>query len=92
MPIPIQNINISSGGTAQELVPARLGRSRLIIEPQDEGCWVNCGGTAVADSGGSEWIPSGGSAAYTVEGFPTIGGAWSVLSATTNADVIVRET
>jgi hypothetical protein len=92
MPTPIQNIDITLGGTAQELVPARIGRSALIIMPQDEGCWVNCGGTAVADSGGSEWIAAGQSAAYTGVHFPTIGGAWSVLSATTGADIVVRET
>lgn len=90
MPLPIQNIDITLGGTAQQLVPARIGRSRLIIEPQDEGCWVNCGATAAADTG--EWIAAGQSASYTGIGFPTIGGEWSVLSATTGADIVVRET
>lgn len=89
MPTPIQNIDITTGGTAQELVPARLGRQSLIIEPQDEGCWVQCGGTAAADQG--EWINAGQSASYTVWMFPTIGGAWSVLSATTGSDIVVRE-
>jgi hypothetical protein len=90
MPEPIQNIDITLGGTAQQLVPARLGRSQLIIEPQDEDCWVRCGGTAAVDVG--ERIPSGGSAVFSVGKFPTIGGAWSVLSATTGADIVVRET
>lgn len=90
MPVQIQNIDITAGGVAQTLVPARLGRSQLIIEPQDEDCWVQCGGTAAPDSG--ERVPSGSSAVFSVWRFPTIGGAWSVYSASTGADIVVRET
>lgn len=90
MPTSIQNIDIVTGGTAQELVPARLGRSRLIIEPQDEGCWVRVGGGTPAQDVG-ELIPSGSSSVFSVEKFPEIGGQWKVLSATTGADIVVRE-
>ncbi len=90
MPNSIQNINIVLGGTVQELVPARLGRSRLIIEPQDEDCWVSPHGNAAADVG--ERVASGQSASFTVYGFPEIGARWTVFSATTGADIVVRET
>lgn len=89
MPGPIQNIDITLGGTVQELVPARIGRSFLLIEPLDEGCWVKCGSDAAADDG--EWIAAGQSASYTGIHFPTIGGQWTVLSATTGADIVIRE-
>lgn len=90
MPESIQNINITTGGTVQELVPARFGRSRLIIEPQDRECWVRVGGDAAADVG--EHIAQGASAQFTVYGFPEVGGRWTVHSATTGDDIVVRET
>lgn len=85
----ISNKTITTGGVAQDLLPARLGRSRLIINPITEDCWVNFGVTAAVDSG--EKIVSGTSSVYTVEKFPEIGGRVSVFSATTGAKIIVRE-
>lgn len=90
MPTEIQNLSITLGGTAQDLLPARLGRSRLIIEPITEDCWINFGKDAAVDNG--EKITSGQSASFTVHGFPDIGGRVSVFSATTAAKIIVRET
>jgi hypothetical protein len=85
----IRNLSITAGGVAQDLLPANLGRSRLIIEPITEDCWVNFGSTAAVDSG--EKIVNGTSSVFTVEKFPEIGGRVSVFSATTGAKIIVRE-
>ncbi len=86
----IRNFTITTGGVAQDLLPERFGRSRIIVEPQDEGLWVQFGGTAANNVG--EWIAQGSSAQFTVGGFPEIGGRVSVFSATTGSDVVVRET
>ncbi len=91
MPTQIQNIVTASGGVAQELVPARFGRSRLIVEPQDAECWVQCGSVNAAVNVG-ERIAQGSSAQFTVQGFPDIGGRWTFFSATTGDDIVVRET
>ena len=85
----ITNNTITAGGVAQDLLPARLGRSRLIIQPITEDCWVRFGATAAVDAG--EKIVNGSSAVYSVEKFPEIGANVSVFSATTGAKIIVRE-
>lgn len=89
MATSITNYAITAGGVAQTMIPERLGRSRLIIEPITEDLWVRWGGAAAVDAG--EKIVNGQSASYTVEGFPEIGGGVSFFSATTGAKIVVRE-
>lgn len=89
MPNAQQNFVITLGGTAQTLLPARIGRSRLIIQPTDEDLWVNFFGTAAPNVG--ELIYQGSTGQWSGEFFPNIGGAVSVYSATTGSNVTVRE-
>ena len=35
------NISITTGGVSQDVLPARLGRSYLLINPTTEDAWVN---------------------------------------------------
>lgn len=83
------NFAITLGGTAENLLSARLGRSRLIITPLTENCWIRWGNTAAVDAG--ELVYANSPTQYSVENFPEIGGAVSVFSATTGAKIVVRE-
>lgn len=89
MPNSQQNFNITLGGTAETLLAARLGRSRLIITPLDEDCWIRWNGTAAVDAG--ELCYQGSPNQFSVENFPEIGGEVSVYSATTDSDITIRE-
>jgi len=89
MPSSLRQLEITLGGTAEELVPARVSRSRLIITPITEDCWIRVGATAAVDEG--ELVYLGSPTQFSVEFFPEIGGAWSVYSATTGAKINIRE-
>jgi hypothetical protein len=89
MSTSLRNVAITTGGVAEDILPARLGRSRLIISPITEDLWINFNETAAVDNG--ELIPSGSSSVFSVEKFPEIGGAVSAFSATTGAKVNIRE-
>lgn len=90
MPLPQQNFTLTTGGVAENALPARLGRSRLIITALDEDGWVNIGATAATNVG--EKLYQGSPSQFSVFNFPTIGGAVSVFSATTGAKFTIRET
>jgi len=90
MPTSLQNIAIATGGVAQDLLPARLGRGAVIISPISEDCWVNFGVTAAVNVG--ERIVNGASARFSVEHYPEVGARVSVFSATTSSQIMVRET
>jgi hypothetical protein len=87
--MPIRNGTITTGGTAQDALPARIGRSFLLINAYDEDLWVNFGANAAENTG--ELIPEGSSSAFSVERFPDIGGRVSILGATTGSDYSIRE-
>lgn len=89
MSTSLRNLTITTGGVAENILPARLGRSRLIITPLDEDLWVNFSETAAVDNG--ELIPADTSSVFSVQKFPEIGGALSAYSATTGAKILVRE-
>ena len=57
MSVGLWNLLITTGGVAQDILPARLGRSQLIITPLDEALWINFGETAAIDNG--EVVASG---------------------------------
>lgn len=89
MSTSLRNLAITTGGVAENILPARLGRSRLIITPITEDLWVNFDETAAVDNG--ELIPVNTSSVFSVQKFPEIGGALSAFSATTGAKILVRE-
>lgn len=90
MSISLRNGSLVAGGTAQDALPARLGRSRLIISAQTENMWVNFGENAAADDG--ELIYSGSiPRVFSVDEFPEIGARVSIVSATTGAKYQIRE-
>lgn len=89
MPNSLRQVVIASGGVAEELLPVRYGRSRVIITPITENCWVRVGATAAVDAG--ELVNVNSPTQFSGEFFPEIGGSWSVYSATTGAKINIRE-
>jgi hypothetical protein len=89
MSTSLRNVAITTGGVAEDILPARLGRSRLIITPLDEDLWINFGEAAAVDNG--ELIPADVSSTFSVDKFPEIGGSVSAFSATTGAKITIRE-
>lgn len=89
MSVSLKNGTIVTGGTAQNALPERIGRSKVIVAAQTENTWINFGEDAAADDG--ELIYAGSSAAFSVENFPEIGARVSIVSATTGAKYQIRE-
>lgn len=83
------NFSITLGGTAETLLPARLGRSRLIITPVTEDCWIRFGAVAAPNVG--ELLYMGSPGQWSVENFPELGASVSVYSATTASKINIRE-
>lgn len=88
----IRNVAITSGGTAQDALPARPGRTFLEIDPITESCWVNFGTNAAVDTGVLIDVDEKPPRRFCVEDAPDIGGRVSIFSATTGAKIIIRET
>ena len=86
----LRNIVITTGGTAQDALPARLGRSGLIVDPLTEDCWVNFGANAAVDVG--ELVKFADvPRRFDIVDTPEIGGRVSILSATTGVKINLRE-
>ncbi len=93
MSTSLRNIGITLGGTAEDVLPERLGRSRVTIKPITEDCWVNFGETAAVDNG---WLvefdsPSLDGKVFDVHHFPEVGGRISIFSATTAAKILIED-
>lgn len=87
--MPIRNISFTLGGTAQDALPANLGRTRVNISPTTEDCWVNFGANAGVDIGTKVVLNT--SKEFVVWKWPEIGGRVSIFSATTAAKIAIEE-
>ena len=86
----LNNTTITLGGTAQQLLPERPGRTELIIQPVDEDCWVNFGSTNAAVNVG-ELVMVNSFSRFHVSDFPEVGGRVSIFSATTGSHINYRD-
>jgi hypothetical protein len=87
--MPIRNISFTLGGTAQDALPANLGRTRVNIKPTTEDCWINFGATAAVDTGFK--VANGTEKEFLVWKYPEVGGRLSIFSATTGAKISIEE-
>ena len=87
--MPIVNVSIASGGTAENALAAGNYQNVMFLATT-EGGWINFGATAVANAGIPYFqnVPLFLNAAE----FPDITKYWSVLSATTASKIAILYT
>lgn len=86
----IRNLTITTGGTAQDLLPAFHAWGGFIITPLTEDMWINFGADAATDQGEKLFLNS--PAKFSGRDFPEFNGRVSIVSATTGAKFTVRPT
>ena len=89
MSTSLKNGSITTGGTAQDALPERLGRTTVVVQAQDEDMFVNFGTNAAIDTG--YMIPVRAEVRFEVWKFPEVGGRVSIISPSTGAKYEIQD-
>lgn len=84
----IRNLEITTGGVAQDILANHHGWGGFIINALTENMWINFGADAAEDAG--ELIYQGSPAKFSYSEFPELNARVSIFSATTGAKFTLR--